>query len=57
MRRFTLVITLPGSHQAHPFPISGWCRDMLVHDAAFILQRFARSRGVSVLALNYTVGA
>jgi hypothetical protein len=57
MRRFTLVVTLPGSHQAHPFPLSGWCRAVLAQEAAFILERFARSRGVSVLALNYTVGA
>jgi hypothetical protein len=55
MRYFTLSIRMPNSNQAHTFKLTGRRRAALARQAAFIVERFARSRGVSAFAVDYAV--
>jgi hypothetical protein len=55
MRHFTLSIRMPNSNQAHTFKLTGRRRVALAQQAARLVERFARSRGVSAFAVDYVV--
>jgi hypothetical protein len=55
MRYFTPSIRMPNSNQTHTFKLTGRGLSAIAQQAARLVKRFARSRGVSTFAVDYAV--